>query len=311
MTTALHDRIKNHLLTLILLGTTAALCHGVAWSGPAGPVDAIEEEFHLPPRQQTVSARAAWPVAHRTFASETGVHQRLLHPTHYQGGAEMLPDFDQYADVNLKKTEFFRFLLPLVDEENQRILDIRKRLGYIQDHVRFKRPLNARDTRWLEEVAEEFRLPHADPADPAFWQILLRRVDAVPVDLVLVQAANESAWGTSRFAREGNNLFGQWCFRPGCGLVPENRPSGFTYEVAAFDSISDSIRSYLNNLNTGRVYHELRVMREACRRDGREPRASELAKGLISYSERGMAYVAEIRAMLRHNAPVIAQLGPQ
>jgi Bax protein len=278
---------------------------------PAGPVDAIQEEFRLPPRQDTLSARAAWPMPHRTVASANGVHQRLLHPVNFRSRDLVLPDFQDISDVNLKKTEFFRFLKPLVAQENQRILDIRRRLGFIQDHLRFQRPLDQEDSQWLEMVAQEFRLPSAQPHDPAFWEELLRRVDSIPEDLVLVQAANESAWGTSRFAREGNNLFGQWCFRPGCGMVPEGRPAGARYEVAAFDSISDSIRSYLKNLNTGRVYGDLRRMREDCRREGREPQASELAKGLTSYSERGMAYVTEIRAMLRHNAPVIAQLGPQ
>lgn len=226
----------------------------------------------------------------------------------WPGGPE-LPDFQEYQDVTTKKVEFFRFLLPLVETENQRLRDVRRRLGYIQDHLRFLRPLDAEDQQWLAEVKEEFRLPQGDPGVPEFWPALLRRVDTVTVDLVLVQAANESAWGTSRFAREGNNLFGQWCFRPGCGIVPAERPVGATYEVAVFDSVSDCISSYMHNLNTGRVYENLRVIREQSRAEGRNPDADELARGLVRYSERGRAYVAEIRTMLRQNAPVIAQLG--
>ena len=297
---------------ILIVGAAVACCPALLWAGPAGPVDALEEEFHLPPRQEHVAARAAVHLPNQTVASSSGVHQRLLHPLHHQVRSTVLPDFSSIVDVEQKKTEFFRYLKPLVEDENQRLLSIRQRLGFIRDHLRFKRPLDKKDRQWLAEVVAEFRLPEDldDPHDPTFWAILKRRVDAVPVNLVLVQAANESAWGTSRFAREGNNLFGQWCFRPGCGIVPEGRPDGATYEVAAFDSINESIRSYLNNLNTGRVYGDLRKIRAQCRNEGRDPQATELAKGLKSYSERGMAYVTEIRAMLRHNAPVIAQLGP-
>lgn len=222
-----------------------------------------------------------------------------------------LPDFQNIQDLTTKKVEFFRYLLPLVQAENQRLSDIRRRLGYIQDHLRFRHPLTPEDLAWLAAVREEFRLPPSHLTDPGFWPTLLRRVDTVPVDLVLVQAANESGWGTSRFAREGNNLFGEWCFRPGCGIVPAERPVGATYEVAVFDSVSDCISSYMFNLNTGRVYEKLRVIREEGRAEGRSPEADELASGLAGYSQRGHAYVAEIRAMLRQNAPVIAQLGPR
>ncbi len=268
------------------------------------------------------STRRPWPERDRPRLLFTcpikpwpdyGVNQRLLHPLLLQDAAHQLPDFSGHCRCRAEKDRVFRYLqAPGRGRERAPSEHQRQRLGFIQDHLRFHRPLDKQDQQWLGEVVAEFRLPEDldDLHDPTFWAVLKRRVDAVPVDLVLVQAANESAWGTSRFAREGNNLFGQWCFRPGCGMVPEGRPDGATYEVAAFDSINESIRSYLNNLNTGRVYGDLRKIRAQCRNEGRDPQATELAKGLKSYSERGMAYVTEIRAMLRHNAPVIAQLGP-
>lgn len=278
---------------------------------PAGPVDGLGENFQQPQRLPTTVVPAVWPHPHHTVSSDKGVHQRLLHPVNFRVRDNRLPDFRSMKDVKTKKTEFFKYLKPMVKHENDRLLAVRERLGYIQEILRFKRALDDEDMQWLKEVTEEFRVKQTNPYTKDFWDPLLERVDTIPVDLVLVQAANESAWGTSRFAREGNNLFGQWCFRPGCGLVPEDRPDGATYEVAAFDSINDSIRAYMNNLNTGRAYWELRAMRKKCRKNGTEPEASELAKGLKSYSERGMAYVTEIRAMLKHNAPVIAQVGPQ
>jgi Bax protein len=216
-----------------------------------------------------------------------------------------LPDFENYRDVQARKQRFFGYLLPLVKEENQRLADIRQRLNYIHEHVRWHEAINMEDRVWLEGVVEEFRIPEEDVQSPAFWETALRRVDTLPEMLVLVQAANESAWGTSRFAREGNNLFGQWCFRQGCGLVPQDRPAGATYEVARFDSVSESIGSYMHNLNTGYTYRELREIRAAMRANGRQPGADELARGLSSYSERGQEYIDELRSMIRHNAEVI------
>ena len=280
-------------------------------AGPAGPAEAAQEEFSHLPQPKIIAAHTAITSPYLAIHTSTGVKQRLLHPFANHSSGPALPEFGKIRDVSTKKTEFFSFLLPMVEQENEQLLSIRTRLGFIHDHIRFQRPIDAEDQQWLTMVVKKFRLKINDPKDPDFWSALLRRVDVLPVDLVLVQAANESAWGTSRFAREGNNLFGQWCFRPGCGMVPSGRPAGATYEVVAFDTISESISSYMHNLNTGRVYEDLRVIREQCRAENRPPEAAELATGLTSYSERGMAYVTEIRAMLRHNAPVIAQLGPQ
>jgi Bax protein len=118
---------------------------------------------------------------------------------------------------------------------------------------------------------------------------------------VLAQAANESAWGRSRFATEGNNLFGQWCFSQGCGLIPNGRPEGATYEVAVFDTPLDSIRSYMMNLNSFHAYDELRKIRKERRDQGQMITGKALAEGLINYSTRREEYVKEIQLMIEHN----------
>lgn len=218
-----------------------------------------------------------------------------------------LPDFSALQDVQVKKLSFFAFLLPLVEEENRRLLDLRIRLDYIYEYVRWDREIDAEDRAWLEEVIEEFRIPETDLQSDEFWEIALLRVDAVPDQLVLAQAANESAWGTSRFAREGNNMFGQWCFRQGCGLVPADRPEGETYEVARFSSVSESVGSYMRNLNTGRTYRQLREIRAGARRSGEQPDPTAMAAGLMNYSERGEDYISELRAMIRYNSKVIEE----
>ncbi len=218
-----------------------------------------------------------------------------------------MPDFSNNQDIHEKKLSFFGFLLPLVDEENERLLDLRRRLRFINKHVRLDHEIDLEDRAWLHDVIEEFRIPETDLHSEEFWEIALQRVDAVPDHLVLAQAANESAWGTSRFAREGNNLFGQWCFRQDCGLVPASRPDDATYEVARFESVSQSIGSYMHNLNTGRTYQELREIRALARENGHDPDANAMAGGLMSYSERGEEYITELRSMIRHNANVIEE----
>jgi Bax protein len=258
------------------------------------------------PRQTQLNARAvAYSPSHHLIQENK--------PDHTEGFprpriVSVLPDMASAKDVHSKKDMFFSFLLPLVVEENEHLHNVRQRLIFIQDHVRWGQSIDTDDSTWLCLVCDDFKIEHGDFTAPDFWEKVLRRVDEVPENLVLVQAANESAWGTSRFAREANNLFGQWCFHPDCGLVPRNRPEGATYQVAQFSSIGESVRSYMHNLNTGRSYAKLRNVRARMRDESKEPDASDMAGGLVSYSERGMDYVNEIRSMLRHNHEVIADV---
>lgn len=219
-----------------------------------------------------------------------------------------LPDFSDEQDIRRRKVRFFNYLMPMIQFENRRLADIRQRLVYIQDHIRNERELNAQDLTWLAGVQVEFRLTEMKGTEPQFWDMIFLRVDQLPAELVLVQAANESAWGTSRFAREGNNFFGQWCFSPGCGMVPEGRAPGDTHEVARFDSVAQSVAAYMRNLNSGFAYDQLRGIRADLRSEGKPVTALELAPGLIRYSQRGEDYIRELSAMLRVNAPIFDEI---
>ncbi len=207
-----------------------------------------------------------------------------------------LPDFDTYSDASEKKVAFFSYLYPRIVVANARILIQRQYLMELDQ----KEELTAGELRWLAQQSERLRVEAAIGSEEMF-DLLARRLDAIPPSLVLAQAANESAWGTSRFARSGNNLFGQWCFSEGCGLVPENRVDGASHEVASFQSPYQSIRSYIQNLNRHPAYLSLRNTREQIRRRGSNVTGHALAQGLISYSERGAEYVEEIRSMIRYN----------
>jgi len=200
-------------------------------------------------------------------------------------------DMHNVANVKEKKKRFFDFLRPIVVAENQRILIQRQKILDAKKHNN--------NRQWVAKIAENY---HVDwEPGKKNWAKLLERVDAVALELVLAQSANESAWGQSRFARQGNNFFGQWCYKKGCGIVPKKRDAGSRHEVAAFKSVNASVRSYLKNINTGRVYAPLRKIRRQDRKKGKAASAYDQAGGLIKYSQRRGAYVKEIRSMIRVN----------
>nr|WP_285817562.1 glucosaminidase domain-containing protein [Echinimonas agarilytica] len=132
------------------------------------------------------------------------------------------------------------------------------------------------------------------------------RINTVPVALALAQAAKESGWGTSRFARQGNNLFGQWCFSKGCGLVPLQRKPGAKHEVATFDSPAYSVDAYVRNINANGAYQLLRQHRQSLQNQAMPELVKALILGLGSYSERGQAYVHEVDAMIDNNPSWLA-----
>lgn len=227
----------------------------------------------------------------------------LLWPT-----APQLPDFDGFDDVAERKQAFFEFLAPIVRDQNERVLDRRERLLRLAERLRAGAPVGWLDRRWLERLAEQYEVAWNRDEPLESVERLERRVDAIPVPLALVQAATESGWGRSRFAVEGNNLFGHWCYQRGCGLVPSRRNEDAAHEVAAFDSVVDSVARYLDNLNTHAAYAPLREIRVRLRRAGRPLTAMSLADGLVRYSERRDEYVDEIKTVIRVNRPIIEQV---
>jgi len=209
--------------------------------------------------------------------------------------AEKLPDFSQHTDTKAKKQAFFSYLLPLINESNQQILEQRQQL---LEMAKLEQLSNKQQQK-LAKLCEQYQ---ADCLDKLLIiDNLLIHIDIVPASLTLAQAANESAWGTSRFARKGNNLFGQWCFKKGCGLVPNRRDAGKTHEVQIFDAPIDSVKSYMQNINSNDAYLQLRQIRHRMRMLNKPISGEILALGLTNYSQRKMEYVREIQSMIKSN----------
>ncbi len=211
------------------------------------------------------------------------------------------PDFVSIENTKQKKQAFFNFLRPFVEQNNSRITKEREKLLAIKGDWEEKKKLSSRQQKYIDQLAKRYSLDESDSTTDEKLKELTRRVDIIPESLVLAQAAIESGWGTSRFARKANNFFGQWCYKKGCGLVPNRRHEDADHEVAAFDSVGDSVASYFDNLNTYHPYQELRSLRAVLRMAGKPVTGSELASGLSQYSERREAYVEEVRAMIRVN----------
>ncbi len=213
---------------------------------------------------------------------------------------KMPKDLNKVTEIETRKQIFFKIMLPLILLVNEEILAEREQLLGIQLKLDSAELLDPEQKSTLDSLATRYQVDLKTEGTTKGIEILLRRANIIPVDLALAQAANESAWGTSRFSLVANNLFGQWTFMPGQGIIPEGRPEGETYEVRKFSSLYESVRSYANNLNTHQAYQSFRYLREDLHSDA-NPDGLALAEGLLSYSIRGEEYVREIQAMIRHN----------
>jgi len=235
-------------------------------------------------------------------ASTAAQLERTFEQANYGWPAQQVPPLTlqafpgDLADVNadLRKSLFFRSVLPIVLAENARIRGQREQLSEaLGEGLPEQRRINI-----ISALADEYGV-EGEPLEPATWQALRKRVQTVPVALALAQAAKESGWGTSRFALEGNNLFGEWTWQSRLGLVPKDRAEGASHYVRIFDDLRHSVRSYLNNLNSHHAYDRFRTLRAEAGESGEAMTAQVMTAGLENYSERGWAYVEDIRSMIQ------------
>lgn len=209
---------------------------------------------------------------------------------------ESLPYGLDTLNKDEKKTVFFRALLPIVVAENLRIWN--QRVFLLEQFGQGAVDPQSDGGEEVAAIAADYKIT-GDLNDPEVRDTLLRRVDVVPVALVLAQAAQESGWGTSRFALEANNLFGMWTWDTDAGAVPLSRPADATHLVRVYPDIQTSVRAYLHTINIGFAYVNFRNLRAQMRTQGQALNAFELAGSLEQYSITGAAYITNLRSMLR------------
>lgn len=212
---------------------------------------------------------------------------------------ESAPDFKVITDIAERKQAFFDFLRPMIQEQNRILAKQRAQLLEWQAKIDAGDALGPAEQAELLAMGERFALEEGAPEE--LVESLLLRVNTIPEAMALAQAASESAWGTSRFARKGNNFFGQWCYSEGCGLVPNRRLQGAAHEVAVFNSPYESVEAYFRNINTHRAYRELRQLRQQRALAEQPLTAQAILPGLRRYSERGEKYIEELREIIRYN----------
>ncbi len=207
------------------------------------------------------------------------------------------PNFSAISLSDDRKQAFIAWLLPLIAQENVRVLELRREAVRLYGLSQQNR-LSLKQKEWLVSLATDYEVDLGVKGfDLPFWQNLLHRVDAIPPSLVLAQAAVESGWGTSRLAKDAHNFFGIMCFKPGCG-VPFDGGSG---EFRRFVGVNDSIAFYMRIINTKGAYRAARAERMRHRLIGDVPSGSALAKTLLSYSELGSRYIDFLLKIMREN----------
>ena len=165
-------------------------------------------------------------------------------------------DFSEIVSSSKKKSLFVRSILPLIVKENNRIEILNNKIQKLKNNFS---NIKRSEAIWISKMMSSYKVKSNNLND------LIVKVDIIPVSIALGQAAIESGWGTSRFAMEGNALYGQWSWKSGSGIVPKDRDINEVYEIKSFLSLSNSVSSYMKNLNTHQNYKNFRINRKLLR----------------------------------------------
>ena len=204
-------------------------------------------------------------------------------------------DFMKLEPIDFRKQIFIKTILPIVYVENKKILLKRKKI--LEWWTETEGEFVSREfwPDWLKKLCNEYDYNEENLGD------LLMRVDIIPISMALSQAVIESGWGTSRYSREANAIFGQYTFDASSGVLPEEREKDKKHLIKKFNSISESVRSYIKNLNTHLAYKELRKKRRELRMEGEIISGDILMPYLNKYSERGQNYILDLETIFKEN----------
>ena len=214
-------------------------------------------------------------------------NKKLVKPIYF---TQFPKDLDELQNTRLKKETFIKIVLPLIVAENERILADRKKLKRLSK----KKKTSDLEKQWLRQKLLEYKVKKGNIDE------LLIRVDIIPTSIALAQAAKESGWGTSRFALEGNAIFGQWTWS-GNGIAPLDRESNKNHKILKFPILRASVKAYQNNLNTHKSYVNFRNKRSEMRKKNRDISGLELTYTLKNYAQTGSEYIKILNQIIRQN----------
>ena len=214
-------------------------------------------------------------------------NEKLVKPIYF---TQFPRDLDNLKSVQLKKETFLKIVLPLVVAENEKILDDREKLKNLID----KKFTTDSEKQWLRQKLLEYKVKKSDLKE------LMIKMDIIPVSIALAQAAKESGWGTSRFALEGNAIFGQWTW-DGQGIAPLKRDGDKNHKILKFPILRASVKAYKNNLNTHKSYSKFRDKRQQLRNKNKNITGLALTDTLKNYAQTGSEYTRILNQIITQN----------
>ena len=213
--------------------------------------------------------------------------QKLVKPIYF---TQFPRDLDALQSTKLKKETFIKIVLPLIVAENERILEDREKL-LVLSGKKFTTDL---EKQWIRQKLLEYKVKKGNLKE------LIVRMDIIPTSIALAQAAKESGWGTSRFALEGNAIFGQWTWS-GQGIAPLDRESNKNHKILKFPILRASVKAYQNNLNTHKSYTKFRQKRLSLRDKNKKIKGLELTETLNNYAQTGSEYTKILNQIIKQN----------
>ena len=213
--------------------------------------------------------------------------QKLVKPIYF---TQFPRDLDALQSTKLKKETFIKIVLPLIVAENERILADREKLLSLNE----KKFTTDLEKQWIRQKLLEYKVKKGNIKE------LVVRMDIIPTSIALAQAAKESGWGTSRFALEGNAIFGQWTWS-GQGIAPLDRESNKNHKILKFPILRASVKAYQNNLNTHKSYSKFRQKRLALRDKNKKIKGLELTDTLNNYAQTGSEYTKKLNQIIKQN----------
>ena len=211
---------------------------------------------------------------------------KLVKPIYF---TRLPKDLDEIKSVTQKKETFLQILLPLVVAENETILKNRKYLFKI-----LKKNQSVENANWINKKYKKYKVSKKNIDE------LIEKMDIVPTSIALAQAAKESGWGTSRFALEGNAIFGQWTWN-GAGIEPLEKIAGQKHKILKFPLLRASVKAYINNLNSHNGYKSFRKKRLQLRNENKNLSGLDLIHELDNYAQTGKEYTKILEKIIKQN----------
>ena len=213
--------------------------------------------------------------------------------------SELPDDFSEIQDVPTKKKLFYLVTLPLIYNTNTSIMQERRMVINIEKKFA-RKELNKNETDEIIRLSKKYKLDYSE-INTKLFRKLKQRINIIPVSLALGQAIIESGWGQSRFATEGNALYGQWTTSEDKGIIPQDRDEDKTHAVLKFKNLSESVEAYMFNINTHQAYYNFRVIRRIDERIKYTDPISMKVKYIAAYAEIGDKYVDKLELIIASN----------